>query len=99
MDSTIQVIPLQTDQASIAAINANITYIQRDVSNINLTLKDLNNMFASKEQVADIITQFDQRIARIEKQGNLWKYLSPILSAAGALVMGFLIESYLRVLK
>lgn len=80
------------DTSNIAVINTNIIYIQRDISDIKLSLKDA---YATKDQLKEIA----DRTTRLEGASNLWRWLSPTLAAGAAFVLEFLLQSYLTHLK
>ena len=80
------------DATSIAVINTNITYIQRDISEIRILMKD---GYATKEALKEVAVQTEDRLTRLEDSSNLWKWLSPSLSAVVASMMTFLIINYI----
>ena len=85
-----------SDPTSIAVINTNITYIQRDISEIRLIMKD---GYATKDALKEVATQTEARLKQLEKASNLWRWLSPTLAAITGSVLTFLVISYLTQIK
>ncbi len=81
-----------TDKTSIAVINTNVGYIQRDISEIKVSLKDV---YATKDSLAEIAKQTEARLIRLESNSNLWKWLAPTLSAIIAVIIEYLFINYL----
>lgn len=81
---------------AIALMGKDIEYIRRDVSNINLTLEKVSNVFATKEEVKEINIDTEKRLVALEERKSLWKYLNPLLSALVSSVVTFLLISYLE---
>ncbi len=81
-----------TATTAIAVINNNIGYIQKDIASIN---EQLSDVYARKDQLSEIAKQTEIRLLRLETQSNLWNWMKPVLSAALALILGFLVEQYL----
>lgn len=80
------------ESTSIAVINTNIVYIQRDISEIRLLMKD---GYATKESLKEVATQTEDRLLRLEKSSNFWRWMSPSLAAVLGSVMTFLTINFL----
>lgn len=62
--------------------------ISSDLIEIKADVKTLVNSFNDGD--------FERRIARLESASNLWRWLSPTLSAAFASAVTFLVIEYLK---
>lgn len=82
----------EKENTRIAVINTNIGYIQKDILEIKLSLKDA---YATKESLIQVAKDTETRIVRLEDQSNLWRWLSPTLSAILGSVVTFLLIQYL----
>ena len=82
-----------SDKTKVAVINTNIGYIQRDILEIKLSLKE---QFATKEQLLETARSTEVRLMRLENSSNLWRWLSPTLSAVMGSVITFLLIQYLQ---
>lgn len=91
--------PEVIDKTTVALLNLNVGNIQRDISDIKISLKELNSIFASKEQLIQIAKDTENRLVRLESSSNLLKWLLPIVSAILGSVVTILIISYLNNLK
>ena len=90
---------VQEQSPGIAVINTNINFIQRDIADMKVSLKELNSVFATKEQLRETATIVEERLARLEKQSNLWRWVSPTLSFSLGSGITFLVIQYLMHLK
>lgn len=82
------------DPTSIAVINTNVGYIQRDLSEIKTSIKELAGVYATKVFVDDAVRSHDLRLKTLEASSQLWRWLSPTLSAFASAVMAFFVLSY-----
>lgn len=83
-------------ETAIALINNNIGYIQKDILEIKVGLKD---SYATKEGLIQVAKDTEVRLQRLENASNLWRWLSPSLGAIMGSTMTFLIINYLMRLK
>lgn len=96
-----------TEETRIALVEQNMTELKQEISDIKTELKALsmqiNTMLSSKladhvEMKAEI-KSLSEKLVEIEKRSNLWKWLSPTLSAVLGAFVTFLLMSYLQNLK
>jgi hypothetical protein len=86
-----------TDKTSIALISKDIAYIQKDIADINLNIKGLTGVFASKEELAVVAAQTEKRLCYLENRANgLSRFTVPIVVAIASSVVTFLVISYLQ---
>lgn len=85
-----------TDETKIALINNNISFIQKDLSEIKTSLKELAGVYVPTAKFEEAQRQLDVRLTTIERSSNLWRWLAPVLSAVLGSVVTFLIISYLQ---
>ena len=78
----------------IATITTTLGFMQAQLAEIKADVKNLNNTFASKEELATIARDNQERILRLEKASNLWKWISPTMSAILAAILAFFITAY-----
>ena len=57
----------QADTTAIAVINVNIANIKNDVTDIKQYIKDLNAIFATRETVADLARQNNEKLEQVAK--------------------------------
>lgn len=84
-------LPLPNDPTNIAGINISISYIQRDISEIKDSLKVA---YATKDSLAEVAKLTETRLTRLEKESNIWRFLSPTLSAIVSSAMTFFVIQY-----
>jgi len=84
-----------TSSTDIAIINNNIGYIQKDIANINLNIKELAGVYATKIFVDDSFKGLDIRTSQLEKSSNMWKWLSPSLAAVLGSILTYLILAFI----
>ena len=75
-------------------MGTNIAYIQRDLGEIKASIKDLAGVYATKIFVDDAVKAANLRITALEASSQLWRWLSPTLSAFAASVMTFFVINY-----
>jgi hypothetical protein len=85
-----------TDETKIALINNNIGFIQKDLSEIKITLKEMAGVYVPTAKFDEAQTQLNYRLAGLEKSSNLWKWLAPMLSAVTGSIVTFLVISFLQ---
>lgn len=89
-----------SDKTAIAVINTNVTYIQKDISDIKQVLKD---GYATKDSLTEVAKQVEKRLTALEVSNGLWKWLTPVtigfLSSIFSSVVTFLVISYLQTKK
>lgn len=83
------------DKTMIAVINNNISYIQKDLATINLSLKELATVYVTREALNQIARETELRIAHLEGQSNLYKWISPIIASLITALTTYLIIFYL----
>ncbi len=87
---------LMKDGTGIALINNNISYIQKDILEIKLSLRDT---FATKEALIQVAKETESRLIHLEDSAGLWKWTSPILAGVFGSVLTFLLIQYLTSLR
>lgn len=81
-----------SDDTQIAVINNNIGFIQKDIVEIK---QSLSNTYATRENLVQVAKDTELRLKRLEDASNLWKWLSPTLSAVMGSIVTFLVIQYL----
>lgn len=84
------------DKITIAVINTNIGYIQKDIVEIKFSLKDA---YATKEALIQVAKETELRLLRLESASNLWKWMSPSVAAILGSTLTFLLINYLTNLR
>ena len=86
--------------ATLASVTTTLVYIQAQLAEIKADVKTLTNIFASKEELAQSARVIDDRINRLESASNLWRWLSPTMSAVLSWIIGsvitFLVIQYIQ---
>jgi 5-bromo-4-chloroindolyl phosphate hydrolysis protein len=93
MDKEIKTTEAQN--TSLIGIGKDVAYIQKDISEIKMGIKELSGIYATKISVDDINKAVEIRLTRIEASSNLWKWLSPSVAAVLGSVLTFLTIQYL----
>lgn len=86
-------------ETNVSLIAKDISYIQKDMADIKNSIKELAGVYATKLFVDEGLKTTNGRLERLEKSSNLWRWLSPSLSAIFASLITFLILSYLANIK
>ena len=89
----------ESGDTKIALINNNISYIQKDISEIKGSIKELAGVYITKVQFDDSLKSFDIRLTDMKKSSNAWKVISPALSSIITAVITFLLISYIQSAK
>jgi hypothetical protein len=87
---------IETTETKIAVISTNIGYVQRDIADIKSSISLLANVYATSKDLQDIARQTEARLNKLEKSSNLWKWLSPTLSAIIAVIVEYLFIFFLQ---
>jgi len=80
--------------STIATLTTTLGFMQTQLADIKAELRTLNGTFANKEELASTARQIEERIVRLENQSNLWRWVSPTMSAILAAVLAFFITAY-----
>lgn len=67
----------ETDETKIALINNNIQYIQRDISTINTSIKELTGVYVTRQEFSDFTKGDFATIKRV------------VYGAVGVILLGF----------
>lgn len=81
-----------SDKTQIALINNNINFIQKDILEIKLALKD---NYATREALVQVAKDTESRLLKLESSSSLWRWLSPSLAAVLGSIMTFLLIQYI----
>lgn len=86
-----------SDQTQIALIQKDISNIQTNIFDIKTVLKE---GYVTKDSLFQTAKDTETRLIRLESSSNLWKWLSPSLSAIiGSVLTFFIIEYFIRLYK
>lgn len=86
---------MQTDETKVALIGKDISYINQSISEIKQSIQNFGVTFVTTAQYQDDKRLWAERIERLEKASNLWRWLSPTLAALLGSVLTFLVISFL----
>lgn len=86
---------VESEGTKIAGISKDISYIQRDISEIKEAMR---TSFATKDALAQTAKDTEIRLTRLEGQSNLWRFLNPTFSAILGSVLTFLLVQYIMTL-
>lgn len=81
----------ESEETKIAVINTNIGFIQKDILEIKLALRD---QYATRESLIQVAKDTELRLVKLESQNNLWKWLNPIIVSIMSAVITFLVIQY-----
>lgn len=88
------------DQPVILTDQTQIALIQKDISNIQSNILDIKTVlregYATKDALVQVARETESRLNRLESSSNLWRWLSPTMSAALTAIVTFLIVNYLQ---
>lgn len=91
--------PKASDETKIALIQKDIANIQSDMAEVKQYIKENNQTLATKDNLAVVAKETEVRLVRLESASNLWKWLSPSISAVLGSILTFLIVNYLQKLQ
>lgn len=94
--TTKLLVATEAENTRIAVINTNIGYIQKDILEIKLSLKDA---YATKEALVQVAKDTETRLTRLESASSLWRWVSPTLAAVMGSIMTFLLVQYIMSLR
>ena len=80
----------------VAVLNANLTRLQGDITEIKTNLKEFTGVFASKEELAVVVRQTETRFQALEKASLFWKILVPAVSVVLSGTFMFLFLNYIQ---
>ena len=89
----------QSDETKISLIGKDISYIKDDISEIKTSIKGLDTIFASKEQLRVVAKETEEGLCKLENASALWRWAAPILGAVMGSFVTFLLLEYLKDLK
>ena len=93
-----------TEETRIALVEQNMTELKQDMSEIKTDVKSLSkqieSLFSMKisdhVEIKTEIKSLQEKQLKLEGQSNLWRWLSPTLSAVLGAVVTFLLMFYLQ---
>ena len=88
-----------TDETKIALIGKDIGFINENIKEIKSTISNLSGMYVPTVIYQEEKKAQDLRISRLENSSNLWRWLSPTLSAVLGSIITILVISYLNNLR
>lgn len=80
--------------ATLASMTTTLGFMQSQMAEIRADVKTLGNVFATKEELTNVVKASEDRFKRLEDSSDLWKWLSPTLSAIFASVITFFVIAY-----
>lgn len=80
----------------VAVLNTNLNNIQCDITEIKASLKEINGVFASKEELAVVARQTEVRFQSLERASLYWKIAVPAVSTILSGSFMFLFLNYLQ---
>ena len=80
----------------VAVLNTNLTNIQCDITEIKASLKEINGVFASKEELAVVARQTEERFQALEKASLMWKITVPAVATVLSGTFMFLFLQYIQ---
>lgn len=86
----------ETTETKIAVISTNIGFVQRDIADIKTSISLLANVYATSKDLAEVAKRTEERLSRLEKSSNIWKWLSPTIAAIAAVLIEYLFVFYLQ---
>lgn len=84
----------EVNAATIATLTTTLGFMQASLAKIEAKLEALNATFASKEELAQTARATEIRINALENASNLWRFLSPTISAVLAGILVFFVTAY-----
>jgi len=85
----------EVDQTNIAIIQTNLEYIKKDIAEIKSGIRELSGVYVTKLEIEEV----KKAIIALDRSSNLWRWLSPSLSALFGSILTFLFIQYLTKLK
>lgn len=85
-----------TNDTKIAVLEANMTTIAKDISDIKSDIKSIVLQLNRQPSLENEILLLKQEIIDIKKSSNLWKWLAPTLTSILTAAVIFLLIQYLQ---
>jgi hypothetical protein len=73
-----------------------LAVLEQKVNDVNLSLLDLKSDIKEIKNSLPTISDFENRIKKLEGSSNLWKWLAPSLAAVLGSLLTFLIINFLQ---
>lgn len=86
----------ENDGERIIALETNMTNIAKDISDIKADIKAISIQLNKQPSLEIEILSLKEEIKEIRKSSNLWKWLSPTLTALLTAVVTFLLIQYIQ---
>lgn len=87
---------MATDETKIAVLEANMTTIAKDISDIKSDIKSIVVQLNRQPSLENEIILLKQEIIDIKRSSNLWKWLAPTLTSILTAAVVFLLIQYLQ---
>lgn len=95
------------EETRIAVLENNMLELKTQMSEIRADIKSLgkqvdavlNQKLADSVEIKAELKSLNERLIHIERQSNLWKWLSPTLSSVITAMVTFLLLNYLQHIK
>ena len=84
------------DDNKMVSIAKDVEYIKRDIANISTDIKDLKNVYITKQEFVDTKISQDLKIAALQRSSNIWKVISPAVASILTAAIVFLLISFLQ---
>ncbi|MDQ5931257.1 MAG: hypothetical protein QG674_423 [Patescibacteria group bacterium] len=85
----------RTENERMAILETTVKNLDDKVTDIQTDIKSILQTLNKQPSLEAKIISLEQKIDKYEKQGNLWKFLSPTFAAIAGSILTFLIINYL----
>ena len=89
----------ESEDTKTALIAKDISYIQKDIADIKMSVKDLAGVYITKQEFEEFKKLMLETVSEIKSSSNFWKWFSPTFTAVLTAVITFLIIQYLTHFK
>jgi hypothetical protein len=88
----------QTDTTAIALLQQNFDYVRADIADLKQEIRQINNVYATKEQLLQLRTDFDSKAGEQARRVDLlYRGSGAVIAAVTLAIIGAILKLILKV--
>jgi hypothetical protein len=90
--------PDQNDTTAIALLQQNFDYVRADIADLKQEIRQINNVYATKEQLLQLRTDFDSKSGeQVRRVDLLYRGSGVVIAAVTLAIIGAILKLILKV--